>query len=206
MERRGSYIIEGMFINYFIPIFSISIFLVLFLLQVFKNTCSDIFRFFASKWLFIFSFLSIIYWYFYLTGLQYITWIEAGPPSLFFLPPYTSILYLFQYHFIRFLMYYGISFIIALLFVFYGKRYNKKYGDKFFEGEELYIAGTAIFLLGNPSWGYLWIFYLLTILFIGFLGTFYINKVLKKTDERFPFYYLWMPLAIIAIIIAEQLI
>jgi len=192
--------------DYFLPVFSITIFSVLFIFQVCKKTFSDIFRFFASKWLFIFSILVIIYWYFYLTALQYFVWIEAGPPSLFFLPPYRDITYLFQYHFIRFLMYYCISFIAAWLFVVYGKRYNKKFGSKFFEDEELYIGGTAIFLLGNPSWMYLWIFYLLVILFIGLLGTFYINKILKKTDERFPFYYLWMPLVIIAIMISELVI
>lgn len=192
-------------IDYFIPVFSIITLLVLFVFQIFNKIFSDIFRFFASKWLFIVSILSVIFWYLYLTGLQYITWVEAGPPSSFFLPPYEDITYLFQYHLIRFLMYYCISFIVALLFIVYGRRYNKKFGSKFFEDEELYIGGTAIFLLGNPSWAYLWIFYLLAIFLVGLCGTFYTNKVLKKTEERFPFYYLWMPLAIVAIIIAELL-
>ncbi len=206
MEWRGSYIIEEMYIYYFIPVFSVVIFFALFVFQIFRRTFSDVFCSLASKWLFIFSLLVVIYWYFYLTALQYFTWIEAGPPSLFFLPPYENIFYLFQYHFVRFLMYFCISFVIAILFIFYGKRYNKKFDNKFFESEELYIGGTAIFLLGNPSGRYLWIFYLLAILFIGLLASFFINKILKKTNERFSFYYLWMPLAIIAIIINELVI
>jgi len=205
MEWRGSYIIEEMYIHYFIPVFSIVIFLILFIFQVFRKTFSGVFRFLASKWLFIVSVSVIIFWYFYLTALQYFVWMEAGPPSSFLIPPHTSILYVFQYYFTRFLTYYCISFVIALLFVFYGKRYNKKFGSKFFEDEELYIGGTALFLLGNPSWGYLWIFYLLAIFLGGLIGTFYINKIQKKPDERFPFYYLWMPIAIIAIIIVELL-
>ncbi|MEW6617213.1 MAG: hypothetical protein AB1333_02215 [Patescibacteria group bacterium] len=191
--------------SYFIPIFSAFIFLILFIFQIFNKTFSDVFRLLASKWIFVFSVLGIIFWYLYLTGLQYFIWVEAGPPSSFFLPPHTSILYLFQYHLVRFLMYYCISFVIAVLFLIYGKRYNKKFGSKFFEDEELYIGGIAIFLLGNPLWTYLWIFYLLVILLVGLLGTFYINKILKRREDRFPFYYLWMPLAIVAIIIAQFL-
>jgi len=192
--------------DYFILIFSISILLVLFFLQIFYKTFSDTFRFLVSKWIFIISVISIVFWYFYLTGLQYIVWTDAGPPSLFFLPPYTSIIYLLQYHFVRFLMYYCISFIIATLFIFYGRRYNKKFGNRFFEDEELLIGGSAVFLLGNPSWMYVWIFYLLAVLLIGIGGTFYLNRILKRAEDRFPFYYLWMPLAIVAIIISELVI
>lgn len=192
--------------NYFIFIFSIGMVCVLFFLQIFRKRISNTARFLVSRWTFIFSVLVIMFWYVFLTASQYFLWIQSGVPSIYFLPPYESIFYLLQYHLVRFLMYYWISFIIGILFVFYGKRYNKKFGGKFFEDEELYIGGTAIFLLGNPSWAYAWIFYLIAVFFGGFVGTFYINKVRKKPEERFSLYYLWSVLAIVGIIISELVI
>jgi hypothetical protein len=93
-----------------------------------------------------------------------------------------------------------------MFFIFWGEYYNKKFGNKFFESDELYIGGAVIFLLGNPSWMYLWIFYLMGVFVGGIIGTFYINKICKKTDGRFSLYYLWLPLAIIGIIIMQFLI
>ena len=49
--------------------------------------------------------LFIIGYYGYLTYGQYFLW-RSGPPSIFFLPPYRGIGYLFGYHFTRFLLYY----------------------------------------------------------------------------------------------------
>ncbi len=205
MEWRGSYIIE-IPMNYLVPLSSLGVLCSLFFLQVFRKNVSDKMRVLISKWAFIFSMLGVVFWYIFLTASQYFLWIQSGAPFIYFLPPHESILYLFQYHFVRFLMYYCISFIIGILLVFYGRRYNKKFSSKFFEDEELYIGGVAIFLLGNPAWMYGWIFYLIAVFLGGLIGTVYINKIQKKPEERFSLYYLWSTLAIIAIIISELVI
>jgi len=172
------------------------------LLQVlgFLKEKKNISRFFA--YLFFFAILSIMLFYGYLVYAQYTEWKEAGPPSSYLVPPYKSISYVFSYHFIRFGMYYAISLFVSLFLLFFSIHGDKKRGNVFFEENETYIAALSIFLLGNPTWGYLWIFYLSAILIVAVLGSFIKIRVLKN-NERFSLYFLWIPLAIVAIIAVE---
>ncbi len=193
-------------LDQFLFIFSIAVSTILLVAQLARKKITELVVFSFSKWAFIFSSLSVFFCYIFLTGAQYFLWIESGPPSSFFIPPHRGIEYLLQYHATRFLMYYAVSFIVAIFIIFLGNVYDRKHGYVFFEKGELFIAGTGVLLLGNHSWGYSWIFYLIVAFCVGIAGTFFINRVLKKPDERFSLYYVWMPLAIAVIIIGELVI
>src|SRR3989338_8892664 len=95
--------------------------------------------------------LFIIGWYGYLTYSQYLLW-RSGPPTIFFLPPYRGIGYLFGYHLTRFLLYYIVSLIAGGGLILLARYGNKKFGERFFRSEEPYLGALAIFILGNRAW------------------------------------------------------
>lgn len=167
-----------------------------FLAQVFsffrKREAAKFFRF-----VFLISVVLVLAYFVYLIFAQYILWRDSGPPSSFFVPPYQSPLYVINYHFIRFGIYYLISFAAAFAFLFGTKYLNKKFDERFFEKEEPYLGALSIFLLGNPILNHAWIWYIASVLFIALLFTTY-YKLLAKENRRFSLRFLWLPLAIIA--------
>lgn len=167
--------------------------------------------------------LFIIGYYGYLTYGQYLLW-RSGPPTIFFLPPYRGIGYLFGYHLTRFLLYYIVSLIIGVGLILLAHYGNKKFGEKFFDAEEPYLGALAIFLLGNRAWlsGFAWIFY-----FLGLAGLYLLvhifllakggirkkrkavgdfssgnegARILKKEAARVPLYWFWLTSAIVVMI------
>jgi hypothetical protein len=167
--------------------------------QIFRNKPERKKKFWVCSFFWV-SVAAVFIYYILFTVLQYFIWKNGGKPFIYFLPPHESIFYLLNYHFIRFLLYYLISFGAAFLFLYFTKRYNRKMGFKFFEDEEPYFGALSVFLLGNPSWPWLWIYYLGAVLFLSFIFSFFRNYFLKK-KERFPLYHLWFPVAILVIII-----
>src|SRR3989304_5028269 len=63
------------------------------------------------------------------------------------------------------------------------------------------IAALAVFLLGNPSAPYAWLWYIGALLVTALLVTSY---RLRVKDYRFSLYYLWLPLAL-GVILVESL-
>jgi len=155
----------------------------------------------TPQFLFWGSALAVLLYYFYLVYAQYFAWKNDGGISKFLVPPYESFLYVFGYHFVRFLLYYLIAFFVAVLFFAAAKHYNRKFDEKFFETEEFYWGALSIFLLGGQDWGYAWIYYFLTLLVIAVIGSTVQTYVLKK-NERFSFYWLWLPVAILVLLVA----
>ncbi len=155
-----------------------------------------------SKITFFISIVIIFLFYVYLTFLQYQALKNDAGMGKFFLPPYKSITYVIGYYFVRFALYYVISLFIALIFLFGTKFYNKKFQNKFFEEEESYLGAISIFLLGNKEWNYAWITYLVLLVVFAVIGTVIYTKILKK-NSRFPLYWLWIPVAILAILIGR---
>ncbi len=121
------------------------------------------------KSIFIFSLISIFVLNFYQSWQQYQTW-SQNELSKHLLPPYQSINYFLFYITTRFFAPYLISLFAALLFFFSAKTINKKYEERFFYPEELWLAALAIFLVGHPAW----LFYAVFIIFI-YLAIFFIN-------------------------------
>ena len=163
---------------------------------------------FVAPAVFAAAIVFIIGYYSSLTYSQYLLW-RAGPPTTYFLPPHRTIFYLLGYHFTRFLLYYLVSLIVAISFMFLAAKSNKKSGEKFFDSEEPYLGALAIFLLGNRAWflGWTWIFYFLA------LGGLYLlshlfwgvkNKIAKKRGAiRLPLYWLWLLTAILVMCAAQ---
>lgn len=113
------------------------------------------------KWALIISAAAVFLYWLYLTYAQYIAWRDGGPPLSYFVPPYKSPLYVIGYHFIRFGLYYLLSFTASVAFLVWTKRANRRFGYRFFENEEPYLGALAIFLLGFPEWRFAWLYYLI---------------------------------------------
>ncbi len=141
--------------------------------------------------------------YFISVFLQYHAWKNGAPPASFLVPPYRGIGYVYSYVFFRFLLYYVVSGIVAGIFFIILRYINRMRGGIFFESDELFYASLAVFLLGFQEWNYLWIWYGIAIFLITFVASL-LNPRIRKGEDRFPMYFLWLPLAIIAIIISEM--
>jgi len=93
---------------------------------------------------------------------------------------------------------YIISLLVSLLFMWLADRYNKKYGGRFFEEEEVQMGGISFLLVGHPGW----IFYFPFVVIAYLLFHIY-HGVMHGLGARLPVYYLWVPTAIFAILIIE---
>lgn len=152
------------------------------------------------KYFFWSTVLIVFAYYFYLVYAQYIAWRDGGALTELFVPPYQSITYVFGYHFTRFGLYYLVSLVAALLLLVLADRLNIKFKRRFFEDEEPYLGALAVFVLGNPAWGHAWIYYIIALLSIALLVTSY-QLLITKENRRFPLYWLWLPVAILVILI-----
>ena len=158
----------------------------------------------VNKSLFWLAAVFVFLLYFYLVYAQFIAWRDGGELLKRLVPPYQSVTYVFGYHFTRFALYYLISFAASVLFLSAVTFLNKKFNEKFFEKEEPYLGAIAIFLLGNPLWRFAWIYYLIALLAVAFVGSLVVSHVLKKS-ERFSLYYLWLPVAILTLLLVKFL-
>ena len=152
------------------------------------------------KYLFLFSTILIFSLLFYQSYLQYSAW-SQNELSKLILPPYQPLNYFLFYVAMRFFGPYLISLIFALLFIGAAKYLNKKYEERFFYKEEFYLAALSIFLTSYP----LAIFYLIAVILIYLLAHFIFIGARGNFKERLSTYYLWLPIAIFAIIIIERL-
>lgn len=146
----------------------------------------------------------VFFSYLFITYLQYISWAGSSGVTKYFLPPYRDLSYLFRFHFVRFLVYYIISFLASLSFLILALTANKRFGGKFFEKEEPFIASLAVFLLGDKEWGFVWFYYIISILVFYFaLHLYFRFKGFK--NERVSMYWLWLPLSLSIIILRSIL-
>lgn len=131
---------------------------------------------------------------FYWSFLQYYTW-RHNELGKFFLPPYQPISYFFSYVFWRFFAPSIITFFAALAAGRIAKFVNRSFGERFFEKEEYSLMGLGILFAGYPTF----LLYLsLIAVFALFLSAFY---YFLRGGSRAPLFYLWLPTAILAIII-----
>ncbi len=126
----------------------------------------------------------------YYTHAQFIAWSTGGAPSIYLVPPYSSIGYMLFYAWWRFFAPYVLSGLLGLLFYHLAQRLNKRYDERFFYPTEPALIGFCIFTVGHP----LWIAYLACTLAL-FVCALIVRRYLLKNKERFAFYYLWLPVA-----------
>ena len=133
----------------------------------------------------------------YLSFAQYQAW-ENSPMSVFLLPPHASWTYFASYVFSRFFSPLIVSLIFALALKRASEFLNRRYGERFLEKEESWLMATGILMSGYPGF----LFYLPIMLVSGlFLSLFY--SFVKK--GRAPFFYLWLPTAVFAILLKSQI-
>lgn len=132
----------------------------------------------------------------YLVLAQYRVW-QAGALQQFLLPPYEED-YFFFYAFTRFLASHAISLFFALFLAWLLPRVNRRYGGRFFEKEEPYVAALALFVVGHPGW----LFYLSGVLLAYFLVHVGYTLAARKS-ARLPLYYVWVPAAVFVILIGD---
>ncbi len=135
----------------------------------------------------------------YFTQLLYKTWINNSFSRLY-LPPYQPIDYFIQYSFFRFWSHYLVALIFSLAVLFLAKYFNKKSGERYFWPEEIYFIAIAILVVGYPGW----LIYFLLILVVPLLIS-TIQYLTSKKVQRLSYYHLWLPLALLAIIISRWL-
>lgn len=176
-------------------IFALAILLIFLILQIGRRPWQINF-FFWAKIGFWGSLAGAVLYYGYLVYNQYFIWFIGGPPTIYLLPPYESIGYVFSYHFIRFGLGYSISLLAAVLFLAAAVWHNRRHQEKFFEKEEPYLGALAIFLAGTPGG----LFYFGGLIFVYFIFHLGLGLVRRPEKEfRLPLYWLWLPLAILVI-------
>jgi hypothetical protein len=136
----------------------------------------------------------------FLTGIifsvrVYLSWLrdEIGR---YLLPPHQPIFYFLFYSGFRFFIPYALSLIIALIFVLAMNLLNRRGEEKFFEKEEPWLAGLAIFLSGHPGW----LIYL-SILLVVYLFAHFFERIRGRKDKRISLYHLWIPVGLFVILI-----
>lgn len=152
----------------------------------------------AFRMLFFASAILIFILLFYYSREQFLFWYKAGPPAQYLIPPYSGIGYFLYYVFMRFWASYFFSLGVSILFFYVAKKINEKYQQRFFYPEEYYFLAISIFLTGHPNW----IFYLFSVL-VAYLLISGFRTLVLKNRERISFYYLWIPAAILVILISK---
>ncbi len=142
----------------------------------------------AASRIFLYSALFVGAYLIFIGYLQFRAF-QAGPLGLT-LGQSDTLKWFFGYVQLHFWNQYLVSFAGGLLFFFIARYFNKKFNERFFWGEELYLASTAILLVGYPGW----FFYIAALLVLATLGSAFL--ALRRRGERFPIYHLWIPAAI----------
>ncbi len=133
----------------------------------------------------------------YFSFFQYQAW-KGNPMFVFLLPPHANWTYFASYVFSRFFSPLIVSLAFALALKRISEFLNKRYGERFLEKEESWLMAIGILMSGYPGF----LIYLPLVLVSGlFLSLFY--SVFKK--ERAPFFYLWLPTAVFAILLKSQI-
>jgi len=150
---------------------------------------------------FFLSLFLIFSYCFYLARKQFFAWYFSFPANQL-VPPYNEIWYFFHYSFTHFFMKYFISLLLSLAFFAFFSFWNKRHKGRFFEKEEFYIAALSIFVLPHP----LCFIYLIAIFTIGIIGSLILKLTSSRVNElRFPFYYFWLPVAIVVFLAGKMI-
>lgn len=133
----------------------------------------------------------------YFAVIQYEMW-KSNSISSFLLPPYNSWIYFVSYAVTRFFSPLLISIAFAIVFKSASEYFNKKFGERFLEKEESWLLASGILLSGYPGFVFYVAFMLVAALVV---SVFYY----AAGKGRAPLYYLWLPVAVFAILFKSQI-
>jgi hypothetical protein len=126
------------------------------------------------------------------TYLLYESWRLDGLER-FFLPPYRSWAYFAGYAGSRFSAPWIIALFAGVIGAWAAARLNRRYGGRFFEREEPFLFGAAIFFSGYP----VLLFY---VMLLGAAAVLWVGFARGRGHARATLYFLWLPAAAVAII------
>lgn len=129
---------------------------------------------------------------------QWVAW-AADPLGQYLLPPHRSASYFASYVFSRIFAPFLLSIFAAAAAGSLAGYLNRKFGGRFLEAAEPYLLGMGILLAGYP--GFLMYG---ALLFLAAVILSLVFTVLRKGPA--PLYFLWLPTAILAILINKFLI
>lgn len=135
----------------------------------------------------IFGILS--YW----SVLQYRAF-QGNPLGKLLLPPHESAGYFFSYVGTRFFSPWLLALLAAIVIARVAEYFNARYEERFFAREEFSMMRVGIFLAGYPGF----LLYIVAVLGIGVLLSL---LYAARGRGRAPFYHLWLPVAIVVIIV-----
>ena len=181
--------------NFVFFVFLLSLIILMFSL---KRDSKKLLR--ASFLIYLFGILTLFGVAIFKVIYQYLLW-KNHPVSKFLLPPYQSFDYFFSYSFFHFLKvplynFFSSIFLLALLKIF-----NKIFNKRLFFEEEIFFAGLTMLVVEFP----INLFLLALIIILGILISL-VKRILKKESQYTSLYYLWIPLAIFAIIFKNLII
>lgn len=136
--------------------------------------------------------------------LQYKVW-STSNLGRFFLPPYQprglfgGYDYFLGYVTFRYLSAPLLALVVGGAFFFASRWLNRKGGERFFEDEEPWLFASGILLSGYPGF-----FFYVPLILLGAIVLAIIFTV--KHWGRAPLYHLWIPCAILAILIVHFLV
>jgi hypothetical protein len=168
--------------------FSLTLVLILFLIQIFR-------RDFLKRIIFIWklSILAVFLGGIFFGVNEYFLW-QKDPFLKLLIPPHQSIAYFLRFVGFKFFIPWILALGFAILVNFVTSWANKKYNERFFEQEEIPLAALGMFLSGWPGF----LFYIAVILFLGVcLSIIYTIK----NKGRAPLYYFWLPGVLIVILL-----
>lgn len=135
----------------------------------------------------------------YLTYTQFSLW-QDNNLSRYFLPPYRSIGYFIQYAFFRFWAHFLAALVFSLALLWITSYFNRRHRQRYFWPEEPYFIALAVLVVGYPG--------LLVYFSLILLAPFLISSLqflISKKAERISYYYLWLSLALAALVLNRWL-
>lgn len=168
--------------------FGLTLSLILFLIQIFKK---DFLKNLGFIWILAVGGI-------FISGIlisieQYFFW-KNDVVFKYAIPPYKDMSYFLKFVGMRFFVPWVLALIASLVLGFVSLWANKKYNERFFENEEIYLGSLGMFLVGWPGF----LFYLILILFLGLSLSFIYYF---KNRGRAPLYYFWLPAVIVIILV-----
>lgn len=185
-----------LFYNYFNPIIALLGMIGLLLYWIIKKHPAS---YKITKIIFWIVLASIIFQSLYLSITHILMW-SATTTGRAFLPPLAPWSYSLHYVFIQYCKRNLFTILSSLLFVFVVNYLNKRFKERFFYKEEIYLMGLG--LLWNPWPG-------LVVLIITLLFTFLIIQVINllfSKHKRLSMLYLWLPCSLLSFFITYAIL
>jgi hypothetical protein len=132
---------------------------------------------------------------------QYLVW-KDNDFSRLFLPPYRDWSYFVFYVRARFFNPYIFSLATGILAMEISRRFNQIFRNRFFEPLEPYLIGVGTFAVGYP----LCLFYIPIVLITGTVISSLFSFFRMPSNWRLSFLYLWLPFALLTILISRWLV